>query len=491
MKKLRLQLLLMIAAILAVASFQLFWLKQTYAREQKTLEVKTDQVFRNTIQELQVTKLKLDNVPGDSTGLNKVKVFVNDSEHREIKVQMNAKQGVVSTINVIRRKMKDSLLNDLPLRKGMIIADERKEFDMAFDSTVRKLSGSDTLHKNHIFRILLGVDSLQDSIKITEINKALNRNLTQAQINIPFTITKTNNSIELPEQAINEVTVGFAHPVTYKLSLGSSFKYLLKQISLPILFSVFLLGLTCISFILLYRNLLRQRRLTEIKNEFIGNITHELKTPIATVSVAIEAMKNFNALQDPVRTQEYLDISANELQRLSLLVDKVLSLSKYEKNEIEIRKEKFDLLSLVKNVIDSMKPLFEKQQAVPTLQTTGSGFMIFADERHISSVVYNLLDNALKYSKENSQIDIHLTAQDQYLELRVSDNGIGIPPEYTHKIFEQFFRVPNGDKHNIKGYGLGLSYVNYIVHAHHGFIEVESELGKGSTFIVKIPVGEI
>ena len=251
-----------------------------------------------------------------------------------------------------------------------------------------------------------------------------------------------------------------------------------------------MLGITILSFVLLYRNLLKQRRLTEIKNEFIGNITHELKTPIATVSVAIEAMRNFNALQNPERTREYLDISANELQRLSLLVDKVLSLSKFQKNEIEIKKEKFDLLQLIKDVMESMKPQFEKQHAVATLQTTGSNFIMEADERHISSVVYNLLDNALKYCKENPTIDIHVIDHTQYLELRVSDNGIGIAAEYNRKIFEQFFRVPHGDKHNTKGYGLGLSYVNYIVKSHQGFIEVESELGKGSTFIVKLPFAE-
>src|SRR6185436_11622670 len=132
---------------------------------------------------------------------------------------------------------------------------------------------------------------------------------------------------------------GFAHPVTYQLSLTNNTTYLLKKILLPILFSLFLVGVTILSFVLLYRNLLRQHRLSEIKNEFISNITHELKTPIATVGVAIEALKNFNAIDDPQKTKEYLDISSNELQRLSLLVDKVLKLSMFEKREIELNKE--------------------------------------------------------------------------------------------------------------------------------------------------------
>src|SRR4029450_13258035 len=146
-------------------------------------------------------------------------------------------------------------------------------------------------------------------------------------------------------------TVVFVHPVTYHLEIGKSFSYLIKKITLPILFSIFLVGVTVLSFLLLYRNLLKQQRLAELKNDFISNITHELKTPISTVAVAIEALKNFNAMQNPERTKEYLDISANELQRLGLLVDKVLKLSMFEKKEVELKKEAFDMEELINEVL--------------------------------------------------------------------------------------------------------------------------------------------
>ena len=150
-------------------------------------------------------------------------------------------------------------------------------------------------------------------------------------LKIPFTVSKSDSAEVVEEQDLLAVIVGFAHPVTYRLSLGNTAPYIIKRITLPILFSLFLLSVTIFSFVLLYRNLLRQQKLAEIKNEFISNITHELKTPIATVSVAIEALKNFNAIHDPQKTKEYLDISVNELQRLGLLVDKVLKLSMFEK----------------------------------------------------------------------------------------------------------------------------------------------------------------
>jgi two-component system phosphate regulon sensor histidine kinase PhoR len=254
----------------------------------------------------------------------------------------------------------------------------------------------------------------------------------------------------------------------------------------PILFSLFLVGVTVLSFVLLYRNLLRQRKLTEIKNEFISNITHELKTPIATVGVAIEALRNFNAINDPQRTQEYLDISQNELLRLSLLVDKVLKLSMFEKKEIELKYELVDLKGVVDEVVSSMKLQIEKYNASVSVSADGDTHLQ-GDRLHLLSVVFNLLDNALKYGNSNTAVKFELKEKENEVELTVADNGIGISPEYQDRIFEKFFRVPLGNTHNTKGYGLGLSYVSHVVQRHKGKIEVESQPGIGSKFIITLP----
>jgi two-component system phosphate regulon sensor histidine kinase PhoR len=245
--------------------------------------------------------------------------------------------------------------------------------------------------------------------------------------------------------------------------------------------------LTILSFTLLLRSLVQQRKLTQLKNDFISNITHELKTPIATVSVAIEALRNFDALHDAERTKEYLAISSNELQRLSFLVDKVLKLSMFEKHQVELKEETVELALLVKEVVSSMKLQFEKHKAQVNVQLQGYRFEIMADRLHITSVLFNLLDNALKYSKENPSIQIELKAETGLVQLMVTDNGIGIPAEYHKKIFDKFFRVPSGDTHNVKGYGLGLSYVSYVIQRHYGSIAVESQPGIGSRFIIKLP----
>ena len=237
----------------------------------------------------------------------------------------------------------------------------------------------------------------------------------------------------------------------------------------------------------IYRAWRKQQRLTAIKNDFISNITHELKTPITTVGVAIEALSSFDALSDPARTKEYLQISKQELNRLSILVDKVLKMSLFEKQEPELKLESIDLKQLIEEILASMKLQFEKYRAQIQFNTSGQNFELQADRIHLTNVLYNLIDNALKYSPERPAIQIDLAAGPSQLELQVSDRGIGIPAEFKDKIFDRFFRVPKGDAHNVKGYGLGLAYVASVVRQHRGQIGVESQAGVGSRFTLSLP----
>jgi signal transduction histidine kinase len=346
---------------------------------------------------------------------------------------------------------------------------------------------------NASIRIFSNSKTLNDSLPLTQIDSAFRKDLTKSAIMLPFTVVKGDNKKAVPEPASNELktrpaSVGFMSPYYYQASFSKSRSFILARITPQIVLSLLLVTFTIGSFIVLYRNLMAQRKLADIKNEFISNITHELKTPIATVNVAIEAMKNFNALQNPERTQEYLDISASELQRLSLLVDKVLKLSMFEKKEIELKKEWFNIKDVVSEVMGTMKLQFEKTKAKVSLKASGNNFEVNADRLHITSVVYNLLDNALKYGRSNPAIDVEIKNEGDKICLSVSDNGIGISPEYKEKIFEKFFRVPANNTHNIKGYGLGLSYVCHIMQQHSGSIKVESEVGVGSRFIAQLPM---
>lgn len=454
---------LMALSILAIAAFQFYWLQKAYERERIGLERQTNMLFRETVRGLQAAKLKLDRV-ADTVKGNRV-TTKGDAELSRVRM-LDPK--VASMLDVMMQKLRDSNHQDVVIK-----------------DTIRTSLKSFGNRRERMMQFLFDVDSLQDSIRIKELHVAYSKRLEKENLDIPFTVSRVPTR-DTREPVFNEVTLGFQSPITYRLDLGNTSVFLLKRISVPILFSIFLVGFTLLSFTLLYRNLLRQKRLGDIKNEFISNITHELKTPIATVSVAIEALRSFNATLDPTKTKEYLDISANELQRLSLLVDKVLKLSMFEKKEIELRYEPLDMKELIQEVTSSMRLQFEKHHSDIYVNVEGDS-TLEGDRLHLVSVIFNLLDNALKYSNNKPKIDINVTGYPTKVQLSITDSGIGIPAEYQNRIFEKFFRVPTGNLHNAKGYGLGLSYVAHVIKRHQGSIRVESVEGNGSRFIIQLP----
>jgi signal transduction histidine kinase len=266
---------------------------------------------------------------------------------------------------------------------------------------------------------------------------------------------------------------------------------IIKKLYLEIGFAVLVFTLISFSFWLIYKSLKNQEKLTQLKNDFISNVTHELKTPITTVGVAIEALSNFDALKNPEQTREYLDISKNELSRLGLLVENILRVTAFDQKEFELKLEELDMADVMAQVLDSMKLLFEKYNAHVTFNVPSDvDFTLKGDRTHLTSVVYNLVENALKYGGKN--IIVEMTTPPQYdpekqVIFSVKDDGAGISKEYQEKVFEKFFRVPTGNVHNTKGYGLGLSYVAGVVAKHKGHITLMSEEGIGSQFIVYLP----
>lgn len=476
LKTIKLLPVLMGISILAIAAFQYYWLSKAYEREERTLEMRTNFMFREVVWSVQSSKLKLDRFADTA----KSPVLLQQNKSGRVKI-ITPRQKIDRILDVVMSKVKDS--NNRTVVLSQKLSDSLRMIDKTFPG-----------RRDRMMQFLYDIDSLQDSVKIKELDSAYAKRLDEQNLDIPFVISRIEAKERVEpwerngtkEPAFNEVPLGFKNPVTYRLTINDKPTFIFKRIAIPILFSVFLVAFTAVSFWLLYRNLLRQNRLAEIKNEFISNITHELKTPIATVSVAIEALRSFNANHDPQRTKEYLDISANELQRLSLLVDKVLKLSMFEKREIDLQYEPLDMKLLVQEVTSSLRLQFEKHHA--QLNVTSEGDTTLEGDRlHLVSVVFNLLDNAIKYSNDAPKIDVAIIGNDNYINLVIKDSGIGIPEEYRGKIFEKFFRVPTGNLHNAKGYGLGLSYVAHVVNRHNGTIDVESIPGDGSKFIISLP----
>ncbi|CAN5663203.1 HAMP domain-containing sensor histidine kinase [soil metagenome] len=475
---------LMISTIILIAAFQCWWISRLYKEEWNSVKRETDVMFRDVVYKLQLQRFRSDTTFFKKGLPDNLFVFnVIDSVKEKIIDSTIQKTGTQQmTISVDRFKDSPELHMQ---RESMIRVGETEPFSLPMPPPE---GGAP-----NIVKFFSNSKALNDSLSLHKIDSAYKAELTKTSINIPFAILLDTNRKNIPDTSFNNelrtnfTFVGLSRTFAYQAMFENPFGYIIKKISLPILVSVLLIAFTIVSFVFLYRNLLAQRRLTEMKNEFISNITHELKTPIATVNVAIEALRNFDALQSPERTKEYLDISASELQRLSLLVDKVLRLSMFENREIELNKEVINLSQLAAEVMAGMKLQFDKANAVVNLTLEGADFFINADRMHITSVIYNLLDNALKYSNNKPVITIHIKEEHDSIIMMVTDNGIGISAAYTGKVFDKFFRVPSNDRHNIKGYGLGLSYVYHIIQKHHGTIILTSEESKGSTFTVKLP----
>lgn len=233
--------------------------------------------------------------------------------------------------------------------------------------------------------------------------------------------------------------------------------------------------------------ILKQKRLSEIQKDFINNMTHEFKTPIATIALSTEVLKNPDIVRQPERLLNYTTIIENENKRLKQHVERVLQMAKLDKESIELKKESVNLHDVVQEVTGGMAASIQEKRIEVELDLQAPEPAIQADKLHITNVVYNLLDNAIKYSGQDPKIWISVKQTDKHLVLEVRDNGIGVKEDDQKKIFDKFFRVPTGNVHNVKGFGLGLNYVRQIVEAHRGKITLKSHLGEGCTFRIYLP----
>lgn len=233
--------------------------------------------------------------------------------------------------------------------------------------------------------------------------------------------------------------------------------------------------------------ILKQKRLSEIQKDFINNMTHEFKTPIATIAVSTEVLKNPDILKQPERLLNYTTIIENENKRLKQHVERVLQMAKLDKESIELKKENVNLHEVVQEVVRGMQAALQEKSFQVELNLNAENPIVKVDKLHITNVIYNLLDNAIKYSAENPAVIFTVKQTEKSLVLEVRDNGIGVEESDQKKIFEKFFRVPTGNVHNVKGFGLGLNYVKQIIEAHRGRITLKSHLGDGCTFRIYFP----
>lgn len=289
--------------------------------------------------------------------------------------------------------------------------------------------------------------------------------------------TKTSNNhktILSGENIINNETLN-----VYIVEPENYFK---NHLATLLIFAALFTSIIIAAFVLTIRTMLSQKKLSEIKSDFINNMTHEFKTPIATIQLASDALNNEKVISNEEQIRYYSGIIKEENRRMNKQVEKILQAAQLERDEINLQLKKIDVHQIIAKVAEHTKLQMEEIGAAFETQLQAQSTIILADEVHFTNIMYNLVDNAIKYSKENPRIRIATKNTGNQIEIKVADNGIGMDKETVGHIFEKFFRAHTGNIHNVKGFGLGLTYVKNIVQAHRGKVEVSSEAGIGSTF---------
>ncbi|WP_026914973.1 sensor histidine kinase [Christiangramia portivictoriae] len=334
-----------------------------------------------------------------------------------------------------------------------------------------------------------------------KIRELLEEELAERNLKTAFEFGVFNNSIATTVHSDN---FSLDHPATYAVPLfvdsaGRSGYQLLVNLTNrkeAVLSSVILMACLSIIFTLIIviayssalSQLIKQRQISQIKTDFINNMTHEFKTPIATINLALDAIKNPKVIEDRSKVNRYLQMIRDENKRMHAQVENVLRISKLEKNELDLKKERHQLHDIILDAITHVELIIEDRGGYVQTHFGALRSSVLANQDHFTNVVVNILDNAIKYSDDAPKIDIYTTNVKNYIYCEIRDQGIGMTKLVQKKIFEKFYREHTGDIHNVKGHGLGLAYARQIIDDHHGQITVNSEKGKGSTFIIKLPL---
>ena len=274
--------------------------------------------------------------------------------------------------------------------------------------------------------------------------------------------------------------------MSYRLWVEPTHTLVLQQMRGILYTSFFIIIILGISFWYLTRIILRQKSVEEMKEDFTHNITHELKTPIAVAYAANDALLNFKGAEKPEKRQSYLQIIQDQLKQLGGLVEQILSMSMEQRKNFRLSYESIELKPMLENLIAQHRLKADKPVVFHLFAE--EGITVRADRTHLYNMVSNLIDNAMKYSNDHAEISISAAVRGSYIILKVADKGIGIPADKQKHLFDKFYRVPTGNLHNVKGYGLGLYYVKTMIEQHKGTVSVESSTGKGSTFTLQIPL---
>lgn len=479
-------LLFITLTILATIGLQIYWNIKNYAENERRLINDVQIAFDSSIEHYYAEDAK-----------NNFMSFVGNDSIKDPNFIENTLNDTAFTNNVpdiknsVTNKTKafaaafsinDSLPSELKGKRSSIRISTNKSNPKQITSVrvIRGKRAADSLSNIESFTNKIIISMLQDTLELQKVAKAFDKEILRKNIEIDYGIQQINNDTVIQKYNLAEnsnlplSTIGNSNfmPQHQKLKLlfSNPVLLILKRSMVEIILSL-LLSLSII-FCLLYllKTINRQKKIDEIKNDLISNITHEFKTPITTVSTAIEGMRNFNDVNDPQKTNRYLDISSQQLKKLEIMVEKLLETASIDTDKLVLHKESVNLIALLKNLIEKYKMICPEKTI--SFEANMEQLLVNLDGFHFENAISNLIDNAIKYG--GNVILVSLTYDKNKIEINVEDNGSGIEKSQREKIFEKFYRIPKGNIHDVKGFGIGLFYSKKIIEKHGGTLELIS-----------------
>nr|WP_294936866.1 HAMP domain-containing sensor histidine kinase [uncultured Flavobacterium sp.] len=519
----RLLVVLMSLSLLGIILVQLYWIDTSYKNNEEQFKYHVQQVVGNVANKLQQQEAfefyrkynKLKDSIGKAPRQSDLKEYFFVERDPKTNEQVIYSNTIVSEDYNLTSSFFDKNADSVPLKSfvakrkteifnGSIIDNSAIQKSAAPDITIEKSGTLDILDKAQFeiyFKDIVALKPLQDRITKERLNAMLENELREYGVKTPFEFGIYSNGLATKVKSEN---FDYDKKSTYSIPVfvdnDSENKYQLL-VSFPqkskFLFSS-LIGITSLSLIFTLviivayfsalNQLIKQKQISEIKTDFINNMTHEFKTPIATINLALDAIKNPKIIEDREKVQRYLQMIRDENKRMHAQVENVLRISKLDRKELEINKEPTNVHDIIEDAIEHVNLIIEDRGGEINSKLDAKRTTILLNDVHFTNVMVNILDNAIKYSPDTPRILVCTENVKDFILIRVRDHGAGMSKVAQKRIFEKFYREHTGDLHNVKGHGLGLAYVKRIVDDHNGQIFVESEKGKGSTFTIKMPL---
>lgn len=506
---------LMSLSLIGIIFVQGYWIKTTVEDKEEQFSYNATQVLINVSQDLQNEELEnfwfqFNRGDGAGEALNEasmLKYFQLEGSKFGIREDVMS-EGVVEDDYKVSSDFlvsaKDSAQLAKRLNESMVDLFDNPINELTTEEQIEQLMSMSEVQRSRLRMLIAEFTSrmpIHRRLSQEKIRGLLTRELKNYNLDTDFEFAVYSSSLATKVQTDN---FSQNYPATYSVPLfvdgaGNSTYHLLVNFTgkkKVVLSSVTLMAALSIIFTLIIviayssalSQLIKQRQISQIKTDFINNMTHEFKTPIATINLALDAIKNPKIINDTEKVNRYLQMIRDENKRMNAQVENVLQISKLDKNELDLKKERLQLHDLIEEAMTHVELMVEDRNGYIKTHFGALKSSVLANENHMTNVVVNILDNAVKYSPEEPKIDIYTENARNYIIVKVRDQGSGMNKNVQKKIFEKFYREHTGDIHNVKGHGLGLAYARRILDDHHGTITVESEKGKGSIFIIKLPL---